>query len=500
MVINYEKFDLDFYLYMNDNLDIEKISNKEMAYADYVKNKKNRIVQFDKKILEEYDGLIYLLCNKDLQELNIKNPKFVQYHYIKYGNKENRISKINEIKKILKKFNWIEYVYLNPKLINKLNNERDCIIHYLLYGIKYNKPYKTDKYICEEFNWIIYLNYYHDLNFIKNEEKAFEHYILNGIDQNRNEWINLKNILFNIDEKKYKEFNPDLNHFNKEKLIYHWLKNTNDGRVLVINQDKNIIFNNSFCIGISVYSDNSTPKERLYASYNCLNYLFLIINNCNIFIIIDGNILDEHYNFILKLKKIYKNCFIYKNKKNYGISVTKNMCLNILSEQPNIKYFCLLDDDIFIKKNFLNYSIDLINKYNIPILTNFNKGLPYFEDELNDNNLIKSNFFLGNILIFNKKYFEKYGYFREFPYKWGEEHQEFTKRYFKDNKYKNVTIDFRDYLNDEFIVNNISTLHLHSCSVDHQKVKLNKDKYFEYIQKTEYVNFDYQLFEIEEIK
>ena len=97
---------------------------------------------------------------------------------------------------------------------------------------------------------------------------------------------------------------------------------------------------------------------------------------------------------------------------------------------------------------------------------------------------------MGNILIFSKKYFEKWGYFRVFPYKWGEEHQEFTNRYFKDSIYKNYTVDFRKYINDEFVINNISTLHLHTLTVDHEKVKINKKKYFEFIKLNSYVDFN----------
>jgi|SaaInlStandDraft_7_1057024.scaffolds.fasta_scaffold01462_6 hypothetical protein len=498
MVINYEKFDLDFYLYMNDNLDIETVNNKETAYADYVKNKKHRILEIDNSIIKNFDPLLYLLCNKDLKVLNIKNLKFAEYHYLKFGKKENRISSVQEIKKILKDFNWIEYIYLNKKLINKFNNETDCIKHYLLFGIKYNKPYKTDKIICDEFNWIIYTTYYYDLNYIKTEKDAFEHYIKYGIDQNRNEWINLKKILFNIDENEYKKMNPELKMLSKEDLIYNWLRNDKDGKIL-ITKNNEIKMNNEFCIAISVYSDQNTPKERLYASIKCLNYLFLTVRNCKIFIIIDGSINNEHLKFIKNLKKVYTNCTIYKNEKNYGISITKNICLNILNNEKDIKYFCLLDDDIFIKDNFIDFSIDLLEKYDIPMLTNFNKGLPYFENQFDNKILINSKFFLGNILIFSKKYFDKFGYFREFPYKWGEEHQEFTKRYLRNSNYSNVTIDFRKYLNDEFIVNNISTLHLHSCSVDHEKVKLNKEKYYEYIQMQDYVDFDYDDYYIDEI-
>ena len=499
MALSFEDFNLDFYLYMNDNLDFDKIkNNKKLAYDDYINNIDNRIIHLNESIFDDFDPLIYLLCNKDLRKLNIKNINYAHYHYLKFGKKENRLSSVDELKKILKDFNWIEYIYLNKYLINKLDNERDCLIHYLINGILFGKKYKSNKEICNDFNWIIYVNYYHDLNYIKNKKDAFEHYINYGIDNERVDWINLKNIVYNININNYLRINNDINLTSQKNLIEHWIKNDKNGCVLTINK-KNNDFNKKFCIAITVYSDINTPKERLYASFKCLNYIFLLIQNCDIFIIIDGNINEQHFQFINKLKLAYDNCFIYRNKDNYGIAVSKNICLYILSQNTNYEYFCLLDDDIFIKKNFVNYSIDILDNYDIPILTNFNKGLPHYENNFNNKNFIKSQFFLGNILIFSKKYFNKYGYFRFFPYKWGEEHQEFTKRYLKNSKYKTTTVDFRKYLNDEFFINRVSTLHLHSINVDHNKVKLNKEKYLEYIKLDGYVDFDIDKYEYTEV-
>ena len=41
------------------------------------------------------DPLIYLLCNKDLKKLNIKNLKYAKYHYFKHGRNENRVSELS---------------------------------------------------------------------------------------------------------------------------------------------------------------------------------------------------------------------------------------------------------------------------------------------------------------------------------------------------------------------------------------------------------------------
>jgi len=499
-LISYNDFDFDFYHYMNDNLDLNKIKNKKDAYEDYVKNANQRIISYNKEILENFDVLIYILCNKDLKRLNINNLKYAEYHFIKYGYEERRIYSLEQVKKILVDFNWIEYIYLNKHLLFIYNDERDCIIHYLLNNMHLNKPYKCseNKNICTDFDWVIYTNYYHDLTFMKNHKKAFQHYIYVGIDEGRCDWIHLKNILYTIDIHSYLKNNLALNKLSKIELIHDWIRNDKNGKILTIKNEE-IKFNEEFGIAISVYSDVHTPKERLYASFKSLNYLFLLIRNCNIYIIIDGNILENHFQFIQELKKNYSNCFIYKNEKNYGISITKNICIKILESNKKIKYFCLLDDDIFIKKNFVDYTIYILKKYDVPIVTNFNKALPYFENSLENNCFIKSRFFFGNILVFSRKYFNKFGYFQDFPYKWGEEHVEFTKRYMNKSIYENYAIDFRNYLNDEFIINNVCTLHLHSLKIDNEKVKLNKQKYYEFIQNIEYVDYDFNKYKMNEI-
>jgi hypothetical protein len=76
-LISYNDFDFDFYHYMNDNLDLKKIKNKKDAYEDYIKNVDQRIISYNKEILENFDVLIYILCNKDLKRLNIKKEEFI---------------------------------------------------------------------------------------------------------------------------------------------------------------------------------------------------------------------------------------------------------------------------------------------------------------------------------------------------------------------------------------------------------------------------------------
>lgn len=221
--------------------------------------------------------------------------------------------------------------------------------------------------------------------------------------------------------------------------------------------------------------------------------------HCKIYLIIDGNILKNHYEFIIKLKKYNKNCFIFKNKKNFGIAKTKNICLYLLSQDKDIDYYCLLDDDIYIKKDFSNYIINIFEDTQIPFISNFNKMLPYFENAFDNESLINSRFYLGNILAFHKKNFEKFGYMQKFDFKWGDEHLELTKRYLRNSKYENTAVDFRKYIDDFFIINQKNTLHLHSCSTNENGIQKNNKQYREYLKYNDYVDFQFDINELEQI-
>jgi hypothetical protein len=74
-------------------------------------------------------------------------------------------------------FNWNYYVNKYPQLFeNKLNNERDALLHWLKYG-KDQKLIYID--IPIYFNWKNYILSNH-LSNIKCEEEAWRHFLYNG--------------------------------------------------------------------------------------------------------------------------------------------------------------------------------------------------------------------------------------------------------------------------------------------------------------------------------
>ena len=197
--------------------------------------------------------------------------------------------------------------------------------------------------------------------------------------------------------------------------------------------------------------------------------------------VIDYNISDEYLLFLNNMKKRHNNFKIYKNNKNYGISISKNNCIKIL-ENFNKKYFCLLDDDVFIKKDFLLYLNNLFINYNLPFFSNSNykfnndnylniekyllSKLPYYTDT-------DTHDYFGNLLIINKVFLEKHGYFYIFKSKIGVEHIEITRRYLSNSKFDGYGIDLKDFICNNEIINGKDTLFLHSKNVNDDEYNLN---------------------------
>ena len=108
--------------------------------------------------------------------------------------------------------------------------------------------------------------------------------------------------------------------------------------------------------------------------------------------------------------------------------------------------------DILIENTF--------NKNNIPIITNFN----YIDNDVVTKNGVKYlslkeesfNQTYGNLIIINKWYLTKYGYFHILKHKWGYEHILLVTTYLQTSEYNNlVLLDLKKYINDG------SDLHLH---------------------------------------
>lgn len=485
-------FNWKFYLYANPDLKKHNINTKDEAEKHFLNHGKfeNRKYKIE-KIIDNFDNNIYYICNKHKYD-NLNNPEESFFHYILYSNpKEDIIYNYENALKIFN-FNWIQYLYLNQDLLQNIFNEKDAFIHFIKNGIKEKRLYKTEKNIESIFNWELYLLVNNDLKNINNYNDSLIHYIKKGIDENRDYNIILNNVFDKINIKKYnRQYN--INNKSNEELELFYYKHWNK----IGKYKKNIFYNklnenkitSNFGIAISLYIDDNTPKERIMASYICLNSLIMHYIKNKIILVIDYHMNKKLLKFIETLSIEYKNIEVFKNNENFGIAKTKNICLKLLEKYDYLDYFCLLDDDVEMIDNFELYTKNIYEKTKIPIISNFNNELKFKNILYKDVNLICTKNYFGNILIIHKDELSKKGYFNKFEYKWGSEHIEITKRYLYNTQFKNRAVDFHEYFNNSQIINNINTLHLHSINVDHDLAKKNKHLLNKYLKQNIYVDF-----------
>jgi len=515
----YHNFDWEFYIFLYD--DLKDIKTKQDAYKHYITVgvNENRIPNYKELNSIDFDWKFYTSFYDDLK--NINNKEDALKHYILKGKNENRIPNYKELSSI--DLDWEFYISLYDELKENNIKKYDIVKHYINNEDK-NKIYKL-------FDYEYYYNLYPDLkkDNINTLKETYKHWINYGKNENRiiNNYTDfnwkfykfyynltninskiealfyyiehkkiLKNVIINeimfndfiiFDYKKYIEYYNLINITNKNDAFDHWYLNGKmEGKIFFIKPEfsSNQNLNKDIGIAISVYSDEKTPKERILCSKLCLNSIIKICRNINIIIVIDYNILEEHLIFIKILIKNHSNIKLYKNNCNYGIAKTKNIGIKLL-EEYNFKYFALLDDDIEIIKNFSKYVIEIFEETNIPLIANYNKLLSYEKEGY----FIKTENYWGNILIINKEYLKKWGYFYIFDYKWGEEHVELTKRYLSESEYNNTAIYLTEYIKNEQIINGNNTINLHSIDIDFKKADENKEMMFELLKNKKYINF-----------
>jgi len=498
-------FDWKFYLYANPDLKKDNIITKNQAEKHFFNYGRfeNRKYKIEKKV-NDFDNNIYYIINKNKYD-NLKNPEESFFHYILYNSdKEDIIYNYKNSIKTLN-FNWIQYLYLNQDLLINIFDEKDAFNHFIKYGIGEKRIYKTEKNINSFFNWEFYILVYNDLKNINNYKDALIHYIKYGIDENRKYDLILNNIFDKINKKKYDSLYKIINNNNlsnkKLELFYykHWnIIGKYKKKIFYNKLNKNEITSN-FGIAVSLYIDDNTPKERIIASYICLNSLIMHFINNKIILVIDFHMNTKLLNFIKNLSNEYNNIEVFKNNENFGIAKTKNICLKLLEKHDYLDYFCLLDDDIEIIDNFESYTKNIYEKTKIPIISNFNNELKFKNILYQDINLICTKYYFGNILIIHKDELSKKGYFNKFEYKWGSEHVEITKRYLYNTEFKNRAVDFRAFFNNSQIINNINTLHLHSINVEHDLAKKNKNLLNKYLKENIYVDFIFDENEVTKI-
>ena len=435
--------------------------------------------------------MIYTLYNKAFQ---ISKGNIIIFHNACIFHYQNIFNEIDKIK-------LVDHTYLLNTIPYNFSN---VYLQYFNNKLTDNNDNNDNNYHCNDddyYNNICVISK-SNLNILQgfnelylNDNYCFKDFVLRAstfinVIKNKSYFFNIFN--YNLTEKDKNE-KEDEEKFNKNSVLKNYIKwNTNDNNYVKYDKNKNM------GIAISVYSDNYTPQNRIIASCICLNSIIKNFKNSLIIIVIDNEIQKDHYTFIKELIKNKKNVKLYKNNQNFGIAKTKNICIKLL-EEHNVDYICLLDDDIEILDDFTDIVLSVFNSVNIPLLTNFNHQLNYENIKIMNHDFVITSNFFGNLLIINRDYIKKYGYFGKFEYKWGDEHIEFTKRYLYNTKYENIAIDLSNYINNEQIIDGLSMLHVHSINVDFEQVKKNKETMIELLLNIKYIDFTLNKIDIDKI-
>lgn len=239
--------------------------NNKKSESNKKNNKKSKEFKNNLKYYNEpdsdFDVKIYKELNKDLQYLTDGEAI---YHYLTYGINEKRkyIKKDKKKEKDIIIFNGLPTDF-DPILYKELNkdlknlNDEEAIEHYLMHGVNENRCYKKkkskkkniilDKKLPNDFNATLYKKLNKDLQHF-NDEEAIEHYLIYGINEKRDyKKKEKKNIIIldnglpsDFDTTLYKKINKDLQHLSNEEAIDHYLiHGVNEKRKYLVNNDSN---------------------------------------------------------------------------------------------------------------------------------------------------------------------------------------------------------------------------------------------------------------------
>lgn len=236
--------------------------------------------------------------------------------------------------------------------------------------------------------------------------------------------------------------------------------------------DNNIINFKDFKIAVVIktYSDKDTSPMRIKIIEQCISSVKNIEDTADIFIHIDGSNTKQHKRILNRYRDKYP---IIKSKINRGIGGICNYAMrSVLHKGYDICFMC--DDDIIFKK-------DMVEKYCEYILKSGVGHLGYYPSAEISVNAEKKIMMIGNTNLIIHKYaysgcmysftpyvVKKIGYLPVFNYKYGYEHEIFTKNYYYSEGI--------NHLGQYDIPNSANYISLNKLSLTNKSISVNQNK------------------------
>ena len=331
--------------YINYYIDLKNIKSNKIAFLHYLNNgylENRKIIKkmyYNSNFIDWklFDWKFYIDFHNDLK---INNENFAKNHYREKGVYENRLYSYEH--------SFYYYNYDWEKV--KKNNSHFCnfsIKKIVEYYFKYNNIYEFKELDLKKnididyFHWKFYLDFYDDLNAIKNYQDALNHLKKNGLKENRYFSIFHNYLYLNYDWEKY-NLDYELNKNKKNSFIHYIKYGINENHLIYKIFNENTFYHSFFIYFNSINSNSLSNSIDIYLNNKINNQYLYSYQHYLIFILFDWS----------KIFNKYK-----KNEECSNINNSNDYCIFYLKNYTNLNH-CL------ILKNYSNIKFLLENKYN----------------------------------------------------------------------------------------------------------------------------------------
>ena len=285
----------------------------EDIYESDIENFKFLPIQDTAKTIPiNFDWKIYLEFNRDLTKNGILSQTQAEDHYIRHGNKENRVySREGILTALPEDFDWRIYNILNPDIALRFNTKESSENHYRAFGHKENRQFRSS------LTYEALSNLLHNQNINDNIDNTDSCIALINHEssltgapiflQDLANWMCQyhSNIIFIdcVPNSHYK--------LNKNIRKYYYFKDANKLKNILDNLNNlDIIYSNSVnSIVESIDVFKKYIHKTVFHLHECREDIDRVLNNNLQYIV------DNSYKTIFVAKNIAKNCNVDKHHK-----------------------------------------------------------------------------------------------------------------------------------------------------------------------------------------